>query len=294
MVKKGGSRQPQGRSLQHGKSSHRRHVRDSLVVNDDDVKQRNQDDVSGSVIDPLEGLSLCMWDFAQCDPKRCTGARLAKRRIFRRMQLKQNFRGIVLSPEGKIALSPSDTPILEQSGLSLIDCSWARLAEIPFRQMKSGHHRLLPFLVAANTVNYGKPSKLSCAEAAAATLYICGRKDGAIALMNEFSWGDEFIRLNQEVLDIYADCADAEEVVARQNEWLSNCKTEAVQREKGLPHVEDDGYGLANELPPSETSDEGETEGLEVDRFGNYLQRTGSGSDVETTEYCREVGSEQA
>jgi pre-rRNA-processing protein TSR3 len=145
---------------------------------------------------PLEGLKLRMWDFAHCDPKRCTGARLVQRGWLQRMSLKQPFRGIVLSPKGQTAVSPSDVSILIQSGLSVIDCSWARISEIPFFRMKKStsyqNHRLLPFLVAANTVNYGKPSKLSCVEAAAATLYICNYKDLAncipIVLMPRMSW----------------------------------------------------------------------------------------------------------
>jgi pre-rRNA-processing protein TSR3 len=164
---------------------------------------------------PLAGLKLRVWDFAQCDPKRCTGARLARKGVFQRMPLQQSFRGIVLSPEATIAVSPADTAILEQAGMSLIDCSWARLQEIPLAQrMKSGvHARLLPFLVAANTVNYGRPFRLTCAEACAATLYICGKPHAAKAVLRDFSWGDEFFHLNQSVLDLYSSCTTAQQVV---------------------------------------------------------------------------------
>ena len=50
-----------------------------------------------------------------------------------------------------------------------------RLDEIPFDKMgKKRNHRYLPFLCAANPVNYGKPYKMNTAEATAACLYIAG------------------------------------------------------------------------------------------------------------------------
>lgn len=45
---------------------------------DDDVSKKD---------DPFKGLRLRMWDFAQCDPKRCTGARLARRGILQTSKL---------------------------------------------------------------------------------------------------------------------------------------------------------------------------------------------------------------
>lgn len=254
----------------------------------------------------LNGLQLRMWDFAQCDPKRCTGAKLARRGVFRPMPLKRPFRGIVLSPNGTVAVSPADRPILEELGLSVIDCSWARLAEIPFHQMRAGHHRLLPFLVAANSVNYGKPSKLSCAEAAAATLYICDRVDAAKAVLDEFSWGREFIRLNYELLELYRTCIDADEVVQRQNEWLARVEQEDGRAgtlhltgkkknkdwiinnsndeddsddennvEEGDTEVEKEpsfGRGVMGDLPPSDDESEYDSDdGIKLDKFGNTI-----------------------
>jgi pre-rRNA-processing protein TSR3 len=289
---RGGGGTPHSSRKTNGRANHRqRHLeRDALGSRDEDVIARNSNSQEyycskTTEDDPFQGLTLRMWDFAQCDPKRCTGARLAKRGFFQKMPLKSSFHGIVLSPQGKKAISPADNGILEQSGVSVIDCSWARLEEIPFKQMQSGSHRLLPFLVAANTVNYGRPSKLSCAEACAAALYICGRQEAAIALMQEFTWGSEFLRMNQELLDMYAACTDADDIVQKQNEWLAQNEThtqlvgdesedhaEPAFDRRSIVYVPDD-------LPPTSDDDSIEEDGLdsepEMDKFGNFISKSG-------------------
>jgi len=211
----------------------------------------------------LINLSLKMWDFEHCDPKRCTGARLSRRGIFQGMCLKAPFQGIVLSPNGTTTLSPADHEIVKDYGISVIDCSWNRLQEIPFRQFNTGHQRLLPFLVAANPVNYGKPGKLSCAEAAAATLYITGYSEAASDILDEFKWGPEFIKINLDLLELYSEQDDAEGVMTAQKEWLKHAEEEAKQRKEEV-----------DDLPPSYDEMEQMEEFLEevqYDKFGNTI-----------------------
>jgi len=175
-------------------------------------------------------VQLLMWDFNQCDIKRCTGRKLARLGYMKEMRLGAPFQGLVLTPNGERTISPEDREIVENLGISVIDCSWARLEEIPFQQMRSGHQRLLPLLVAANPVNYGKPFKLTDAEAIAATLYIVGLQEEALQLICEFGWGEEFIKINQEVLDLYCSCSSGAEVVTAQNEFLKKCEEETNAR----------------------------------------------------------------
>ena len=81
-------------------------------------------------------------------------------------------------------------------------------------------HRALPYLVAANAVNFGKPFKLSTVEAFAAALYILGEKEQAALILNKFKWGHSFIELNAESLDRYSKAKNSTEVVRIQGDYL--------------------------------------------------------------------------
>ncbi len=141
-------------------------------------------------------IRLAMWDFEQCDAKRCTGKKLERMHLLKSLPLSAPFRGVVMSPNGKKTVSAEDKEIIQKNGLGVVDCSWKCVDTIPFQKMKMGPERLLPFLIAANPVNYGRPLKLSCVEALSAALYIVGFKQEAKDLLAKFKWGHSFVELN--------------------------------------------------------------------------------------------------
>eukprot|EP01018_Ginkgo_biloba_P037976 Gb_39678 [translate_table: standard] len=167
-------------------------------------------------------IRLAMWDFGQCDIKRCTGRKLSRFGLLKELRLNQRFGGIVLSPMGTKCVSREDQPLLQKTGLAVVDCSWARLSDVPFVTLRCVAPRLLPWLVAANPVNYGRPCELSCVEALAAALLICGEDETAKLLLSKFKWGHSFLSLNRELLKAYSECKTGTEIISVQNNWLSN------------------------------------------------------------------------
>ena len=194
-------------------------------------------------------IRLCMWDLGQCDAKRCTGRKLSRLGMMETLRLGGAHRGgVLLSPAGRKVVSAADRGLVEEGGISVIDASWAQIESLPWGRLKGGVPRLLPRLVAANPVNYGKPEKLTCAEAIAATLFIVGRPEAAAVVLEQFGWGPEFARLNSEVLALYAAAPDSDGVMAVQAAWEARIEGEARQG------------GRCRDLPPSYSDAEEEEE----------------------------------
>lgn len=109
-------------------------------------------------------------DFDHCDPRRCSGKRLARLGLIKDLRVGSKFRGVVVScvlpfsppnpspylamgdssscnssfyrPKGTQVISPADHEIISTGGLAVVECSWARLDEVPWRKIASPHERL--------------------------------------------------------------------------------------------------------------------------------------------------------
>jgi Uncharacterized conserved protein len=153
------------------------------------------------------------------DPEKCTARKLAKFDLARLHRgHDETPYGVVLNPHAEQALSPADRPAADDSALVALDCSWESAGEARFSL--AGDHRALPYLVAANPINFGRPMELTTVEALAAALVIFGEDEQAEAILSKFTWGETFLELNAEPLRRYAGCADSTEVVAVQQEYL--------------------------------------------------------------------------
>ena len=162
-------------------------------------------------------MELVIYHANQCDPRKCSGKKLARFHLARLTHNVNQLRPyIVLSPFSEKALSPEDR---SARGLAALDCSWAH-AEDLFARIRL-QERALPYLLAANPVNWGKPFKLSTVEALAAGLVILGRRSQAERILSKFSWGHVFLELNYEPLLEYAAARNSAEVIRIQSEYMS-------------------------------------------------------------------------
>ena len=199
-----------------------------------------------------------MWEFGQNDPKRDSGSKLRRLGYAGLLRIGQSFPGVVLSSEAKVYVSGADSEIVREHGVGGINCSWNRLGEIPFGSMGKGRNqRVLPLLVAANSVNYGRPFKMNTAEAMAACLYIAGQKEDAQALLSPFGYGPEFFRINHDALEAYAACDSHEAVVAAQAVFLREGEQRQADKEERLAANKERGGDYLDEadLPPLQDFD---------------------------------------
>jgi pre-rRNA-processing protein TSR3 len=170
-------------------------------------------------------------------------------------------------PNAKRTLSAADKDLIEQFGAAVVECSWARIEEVPWSKIGGKCERLLPYLVAANPVNYGRPWRLNCAEALAACFYICGYPDWAADILQHFSYGQPFLDINAQLLKRYAACQTEEEIKKAEETWLDKIEREySERRAEGGNDAEQDAWAGGNtNIREHVDSDEDEEESKEGD-----------------------------
>lgn len=169
-------------------------------------------------------LPLLVYHVSQDDPKKNTARKLAR---FQLAELTDKVhripRGaVLLDPFAEKALSREDLDAARGRGLVALDCSWKHAEQVFPEARSRAVARALPFLLAANPVNYGKPMQLSTAEALAASCYILGEKEQAASLMSKFGWGEVFLKLNANPLEDYSAAATSREVVEAMGAYLED------------------------------------------------------------------------
>ena len=171
---------------------------------------------------PDAAPKLMIVQMGQCDPKRCTAKKMVRFGLAVDVKAPAARKAVFLDPFSDRALSREDREVADACGIAALDCSW-NLADggdrLPLG-VRLQCPRALPFLVAANPVNYGRPWRLSTVEAFAAALYIMGYTGEAGAVLEKFKWGIHFINVNQQYLDDYAAQADGTGVIAAQKHIL--------------------------------------------------------------------------
>jgi len=151
-------------------------------------------------------INLYVVKLDEDDPKKCTAVRLKR---FGFVKFIKHPAGLILNPFSKMTLkqNPHDSTVAVLKGITAVDASWNRSDSWGNNYLNRDSRRL-PFLIAANPINFAKPEKLSTAEALAAALYILGFTDHAVNILSKFKWGEEFMILNKRALEAYRTSDD--------------------------------------------------------------------------------------
>ena len=168
-------------------------------------------------------IPVFVYDKNQCDPKKCTAKRMLKFGLAKEAKTLHAIPkgSIVLSPFAEKALSPDDIRYARH-GLVVMDLTWTNIDEFP--RPKGTNDRALPYMLASNPINWGRPMELNSAEAVMASLFILGEREQAETFLGRFNWAPEFMKLNGELLEEYSSAKDSTEVVRIQNEYIDSIR----------------------------------------------------------------------
>lgn len=167
-------------------------------------------------------MPLVVYHADEDDPKKCTAKKMHR---FGLVSLEKNImrvprNSILLNPFAKKSISQQDQLVAIKHGVVAVDCSWKHVDDaFDFLDTRCSS-RALPFLLAVNPVNYGKPFQLSTVEALAATVYILGDQKRALSLLSLYKWGPQFLELNHEPLEEYRMAKTSADVVRIMNEYI--------------------------------------------------------------------------
>ena len=240
------------------------------LYNDGEEKEEEEEENEGEEYEEFT-IKLSMLYFDQCDPKKCTGKKMERLGLLKEIKFSRNYGGILLTPNGKKICSIEDHDIIATKGICVIDCSWAKFEEMHLDLHKI-ETRSLPFMVAVNPVNFGKPFKLSCSEAFAACLFLGGFEKEARFIMDHFKWGEHFFRVNEELFNKYKGIKSQDELKEIQEKYI-NDELERKQKRKegdGFDDINEDIKDNDNNSNKSENGDNNEENKEEEEEIIDY------------------------
>lgn len=165
----------------------------------------------------MEFVPLHIIHLDQDDPKKCTARKMEKfeSAIVHNNVSKSPKRGFLLNPKSDEILGPDDKRIINLgASIVALDCSWKQIdSSLDYIEKKTKLvSKSLPLVLAANEVSWGKPGRLSTVEAFAISLWILGKEKQARDILKPFRFGDQFLELNKEPLEAYANAQSNDEL----------------------------------------------------------------------------------